>query len=96
MLPDWLAILVVFRDVLIVGGVLLLALAGAPPRIRPLRLSKANTLLQILLAATALGMVGFGLRLPGVLEALILLTATTTLASGAAYVWALVARPVPR
>ncbi len=31
-LPDWLAILVVFRDVLIVGGVLLLAVLGQPAR----------------------------------------------------------------
>ncbi|UFN47528.1 CDP-alcohol phosphatidyltransferase family protein [Roseomonas sp. OT10] len=91
-LPDWLAILVVFRDVLIVGGVLLLSLAGAPPRIRPLPISKANTLLQIVLAAAALGIAGFGLRLPGVLDVLTALTALTTVLSGAAYVWALARR----
>ena len=31
-LPDWLAILVVFRDLLIVGGVLVLWVLGQPPR----------------------------------------------------------------
>ena len=35
-LPDWLAILVVFRDLLIVGGVVLLWVLGIPARIRPL------------------------------------------------------------
>ena len=35
-LPDWLAIMVVFRDLIIVGGVLLLLATGHPVAIRPL------------------------------------------------------------
>jgi cardiolipin synthase len=85
-LPDWLAILVVFRDLLIVGGVLVLWAVGLPPRIRPLFISKANTAAQILLAALVLLLAGFGFSAPLLLEVMIWLVAATTLASGAAYV----------
>jgi cardiolipin synthase len=85
-LPDWLAILVVFRDLLIVGGVIFLWVLGVPARIRPLLVSKANTLAQIALAALALLLAGFTLSAPFLLEAMIWLVACTTFASGAAYV----------
>jgi cardiolipin synthase len=85
-LPDWLAILVVFRDLLIVGGVILLWVLGVPARIRPLMVSKANTFAQIALAALALLLAGFALSAPLLLEAMIWLVAATTFASGAAYV----------
>ncbi len=86
-LPDWLAILVVFRDVLIVGGVLLLAVLGQPAQIRPLPISKVNTALQIVLVALALLLSGFDFAAPGVLDVLIWSVAATTLASGSLYVW---------
>ena len=63
-LPDWLAILVVFRDVVIVGGVVVLAVLGQPVLIRPLYVSKLNTALQIVLVAVALLLAGFGLAAP--------------------------------
>ena len=85
-LPDWLAILVVFRDLLIVGGLLVLALMGARLAIRPLLVSKLNTLLQITLAATALLLRGFDLDGGWLLPSLIGCVAATTIASGAAYV----------
>lgn len=85
-LPDWLAILVVFRDVLIVGGLLLLWMVGQRPVIQPILVSKLNTALQIGLAALALFTAGFGPSMPVALEALIWLVAVTTLASGLAYV----------
>lgn len=85
-LPDWLAILVVFRDLLIVGGVLILWVLGQPPAIRPLLVSKLNTCLQIGLAALALLLAGFELRAAMLLQAMIWATAATTLASGVAYV----------
>ncbi|MBI0434142.1 CDP-alcohol phosphatidyltransferase family protein [Roseomonas sp. KE0001] len=84
-LPDWLAILVVFRDVLILGGVALLSLLGPPPAIRPLLISKVNTLGQILLAGLALFLHGFGLPAPGLLLVACWLVAGLTLASGIAY-----------
>jgi cardiolipin synthase len=72
---------------MIVGGVLVLYLLGQPPAIQPILLSKANTALQILLAAAALLVAGFGLQVAALLDALVLATAATTFASGAAYVW---------
>lgn len=84
-LPDWLAILVVFRDILIVGGVGVLAFMGQPVAIRPLFVSKVNTALQILLVAFALLLSGYRLRAPVVTEVLIWLVAASTLISGAAY-----------
>ena len=86
-LPDWIAILVVFRDVVIVGGVLMLWLTSAPVRIRPLAISKLNTALQLVLVGLALLSAGFGLQIPYLLPALAWAVAATTLGSGAAYVW---------
>lgn len=83
---DWLAILVVFRDVVIVGGVLLLTLLGQRVEIRPLLLSKLNTVLQILLIGLALLRAG-GMPVPReAMDVLTALVAASTLASGGAYV----------
>ena len=84
-LPDWLAILVVFRDVAIVGGVLGLTVLGLPVAIRPLLVSKLNTVLQIALVAVALLQAGAGLG-GALMPALIALVTASTLISGAAYV----------
>lgn len=59
-LPVWLAILVVSRDVLIVGGVVLSWMLGRAAPIRPLFVSKANTFAQIGFAAMALSAGAFG------------------------------------
>jgi cardiolipin synthase (CMP-forming) len=58
-LPDWLVILVVSRDVMIVGAVILSWLVDKPVRMHPLFLSKANTTAQILLAAIIIGALAF-------------------------------------
>ena len=84
-LPDWLAILVVFRDAVIVGGVLAFSVLGIPVVIRPLRVSKLNTVLQIGLVAVALLHAGIGVSTP-LLPALVGLVTASTLASGAAYI----------
>jgi cardiolipin synthase len=86
-LPDWLATLVVFRDLVIVGGVIVLSVLGQAVTIRPLYVSKLNTVLQIMLVALTLLLSAFGLSAPWTMTALIWAVATTTLASGAAYVW---------
>jgi cardiolipin synthase len=93
-LPDWLAILVVFRDMLIVGGVVVLWLTGQRPAIQPIFVAKLNTVLQIGLAALALLLTGFDLAAEGVLVSMIWGVALTTVASGAAYVIAAARRPV--
>ncbi len=94
-LPDWLAILVVFRDLLIVGGVLVLWVLGQPPAIRPLLVSKLNTAVQIALAALALLLAGFGLEAAALLRAMVWVVAATTFASGAAYVASVLRVPRP-
>ena len=94
-LPDWLAILVVFRDVVIVGGVILLGVLGQKVSIRPLWISKLNTTLQIVLVAAALLLTGFALRLPYAMQVLIWCVACSTLASGAAYVVRAARTPKP-
>jgi cardiolipin synthase (CMP-forming) len=87
-LPDWLAILVVFRDLLIVGGVIVLGILGHPVVIRPLYVSKLNTVLQIVLVASTLFLAGFDLFAPVLVTFLVWVVAASTLISGAAYVWA--------
>ena len=86
-LPAWLAILVVFRDLLIVGGIVVLSVLGHAVMIKPLAISKLNTMMQIVLIAAVLLKAGFGLAIPGVADILTWSVVTTTSASGAAYVW---------
>lgn len=86
-LPDWLAILVVFRDVVIVGGIMVMWQLSMPVRIKPLLLSKLNTALQLLLVGVVLFLEGFELQAPWLRLVLIWTVAATTLGSGAAYVW---------
>lgn len=85
-LADWLVILVVFRDVFIVGGVLVLYVLGSPPEIRPLPISKVNTALQIALAAVVLLHYAHGVPAAVVVDAFVWGVAASTLASGIAYV----------
>jgi cardiolipin synthase len=86
-LPAWLAILVVFRDLLIVGGICVLAVLGHAVTIRPLYISKLNTVVQILLIGITLLQGGFGFGIPGLADVLTWCVMATTLASGATYVW---------
>ena len=76
----------VFRDLLIVGGVLLLGVVGQPVTIRPLFISKVNTVLQILLVAVALLLAAFGMKAHWLVVPLLWVVAASTLASGAAYI----------
>ncbi|BCJ90869.1 CDP-diacylglycerol--glycerol-3-phosphate 3-phosphatidyltransferase [Terrihabitans soli] len=62
LIPVWLAIAVVSRDLMIVGAVILSWLMDHPVTIKPLYISKLNTVAQIGFAAAALGLVGFGLQ----------------------------------
>jgi cardiolipin synthase len=85
-LPNWLVILVVFRDLLIIGGALLFhTLTDEPMSMQPLMVSKVNTVLQIALAVLVLGRLAFGIDDVGVSEVLIYAVAVTTFVSGAVY-----------
>ena len=86
-LPVWLVILVVFRDLIIIGGVILLHIFNENIRMHPLFISKANTTAQIIVAIVVLAKLGAGMVLGAeVTSALIYLAAATTVASGGAYV----------
>jgi cardiolipin synthase len=89
-LPNWLVILVVFRDVTIIGGFVLLQALMAPRNFDPLYISKLNTLMQIALVGYVLGRLGLGFRDGLLTEILVWLTAVTTVLSGLSYLvrWA--------
>lgn len=84
-LPVWLVILVVFRDVLIIGGFLLVMVLGHPMRWEPLLVSKLNTALQIALVGVVLASLGLGAVIDGLEPALVYAVAATTTISGAGY-----------
>lgn len=84
-LPLWLVLAVVSRDILIVAGVLVSWLMDQPVAIKPLIISKANTLAQIVLVATVLADQAFALGLGQVRIGLVWITGTLTFLSLAAY-----------
>lgn len=84
-IPRWLVILVVSRDLLIVGGIMLSWVLGNPIRIRPLMVSKLNTVAQILLAGFVLAALGFRLDADIVRIALMAAVTALTLLSIAFY-----------
>lgn len=89
-LPVWLSILVVSRDMLIVGGVILAWMLDRPIAMRPRAVSKINTVAQIVLASVVLASQAFSLNIHTVTNILIGVVSLFTLASAAVYVvdWA--------
>ncbi len=85
-LPAWLVILVVSRDIMIVGAVMLSWLIGSPIKVKPLLVSKLNTLAQIVFATVVLGSLGFNIEAGTLTLVLMMLVAALTLLSVAAYV----------
>jgi cardiolipin synthase (CMP-forming) len=85
-IPRWLVILVVSRDIMIVGAFMLSWLIGSPIKVKPLLVSKLNTAAQIVFACVVLGSLGFDYELPKLTLALMGLVAVLTLLSVAAYV----------
>ena len=89
-LPNWLVILVVFRDTMIIGGFLLTQSIAVPKRYDPLYISKINTALQIILLGFALARLGLGADASLLTALLVYAVAATTTASGLSYLvrWA--------
>jgi cardiolipin synthase len=58
-IPRWLVILVVSRDLLIIGGITLSWMLGNPMTVKPVMVSKLNTVAQILFAGLVLAALGF-------------------------------------
>jgi cardiolipin synthase len=84
-MPAWLVILVASRDVLIVGAVILSWVLKKPVELRPSLLSKTNTVAQILLAGTVLGMLGLKADAEALLIGGYAAVGTLTVASGTIY-----------
>jgi cardiolipin synthase len=85
LIPRWLVILVVSRDILIVGGIMLSWVIGNPLKIKPLLVSKLNTVAQILFACVVLGSLGFAIPADTLTLVLMGVVAVLTLLSVAAY-----------
>ena len=96
-LPDWLVVLVLARDAVIVAGALVWWRTLGPFAAAPTRLSKFNTVLQVLLVVAVLADAAFAGSLPSAadragplplvwLQALLLACAALTVASGVDYV----------
>ena len=85
-LPTWLVILVVFRDILIVGGALLFQTVTQSLTMQPLMISKVNTFLQLVLAIGVLWTQAYGIEDGIVLDLMGYIVAVTTLWSGVLYV----------
>jgi cardiolipin synthase (CMP-forming) len=84
-IPRWLVILVVSRDLLIVGGIMLSWVLGNPVTIKPATVSRLNTVAQIVLGGLVLAARAFhwDVELPE--AALMALVATLTLLSIGVY-----------
>jgi cardiolipin synthase len=89
-LPLWLVILVVFRDVTIIGGFVLFQNLAVPRKFDPLYISKINTAAQIALVAYVLARLGLGFPDGEVTPVLVWIAALTTVLSGLSYLvrWA--------
>lgn len=87
LVPNWLVVVVVSRDLAIISGVMLAHTLARPVAIQPLPASKLNTVAQIALAAWLLGHPAFGdMATAGtVTEILLWLVAGTTLLSWGHY-----------
>lgn len=84
-IPGWLAVVVVSRDAMIVSAVILSWVMGRPVTIKPLLVSKLNTLAQLGFAAFALAANAYGAELAGFEEVAMLIVAALTVASAGAY-----------
>ena len=86
MIPRWLVILVVSRDIMIIGAVMLSWLVAKPVKVKPLMVSKLNTAAQITFACVVLASLGFDLQLDLLITVLMAAVTVLTLLSVAFYV----------
>jgi cardiolipin synthase len=85
-IPQWLVILVVSRDIMIVTAVILSWLVNRPVTLKPLTVSKLNTVAQILLALVVLASLAFAFDAWWAIQGLTALVAILTLASVVFYI----------
>ncbi|NEX22522.1 CDP-alcohol phosphatidyltransferase family protein [Thiorhodococcus mannitoliphagus] len=87
LIPLWLVLAVVLRDLVIVSGAVLYNYGVAEVDAAPIPVSKANTAIQILLVVAVLTDAGFYALPDAALSALVWGCLITVLISGAQYVW---------
>ncbi|HEV3185611.1 MAG TPA: CDP-alcohol phosphatidyltransferase family protein [Xanthobacteraceae bacterium] len=85
-IPLWLVLLVVSRDVMIVAAVLLAWVMDKPLPMKPLLVSKLNTVAQIVFAGLVLGSLGLGFAADRLIAVVMGVVTLLSLASIAAYV----------
>ena len=85
-IPGWLTIIVVTRDLMIVGGIILAWLLGTPIAMRPALLSKLNTVVQIGFGGMVLAVKAFDFDHPALVHYGGYLVAALTGASMLVYV----------
>jgi len=88
-LDSWLVIMIVFRDVVILAGAVLMLFLSEYTKVDPLYISKVNTFMQIVLASAVLAHLGLDIVGAETIRRLVYLTALTTVLSSLAYlvVW---------
>lgn len=87
LIPFWLVVAVVFRDVVIVCGYLIFILFFGAVETQPLKISKLNTFLQIVFIVMVLGMLAGASQLSVLIHPLSYAVLITSIASGCAYVY---------
>ena len=85
-LPATLVILVVARDLMIIGAFMISLVMRKPVKVKPLMISKLNTAAQISFAAMVLGVKAFGFPNGMWFDVSLYCVAALTLASTAAYI----------
>jgi len=86
-MPFWLVLIVVSRDLFIVGGYMVVTSLMGAVSMSPSKLSKFNTFMQILLVVAILTDKAAGLDSQKILTGLIYIVSATTIASGVHYFW---------
>jgi cardiolipin synthase (CMP-forming) len=85
-IPRWIVILVVSRDIMIIGAIMLSWLVDKPVKVKPLTISKLNTAMQIVFACLVLASHGFNFNAGWLLTLAMALVAALTLLSIGFYV----------
>ena len=85
--PNWLAVTVISRDLIIVFGVLVFLLFHTRVEIKPTVLSKVTTLIQLLTIFFVLAVLVGDLEMKALLHPMFALTVVVTVASGFHYIY---------
>ena len=87
LIPFWLVVTVVFRDVVIIGGYLIMEMFFGSVTMKPLNISKINTVVQIAFIIIMLASLAWTLNLTLLIKLSSYLVFLTSVTSGAAYVY---------